>query len=61
MIVALKTRRGDIFYINTELVEAIYEREGNTSEILLTTGRRYDCIHSMDTVAAIINKAANSD
>jgi hypothetical protein len=55
MLVQLTDRRGEKFYLNTELVEVILEREGNTSEIRLTTGRFVTCIESPDSVSKIIS------
>jgi len=52
MMIALKTRSGgDTYHLNTELIEAIIEREGNTSEIRLTNGHVYTSIESPHSIA----------
>ena len=51
-MIALKTRTGgDIFYLNVDLIEVIFEREGNTSEIMLTNGHRYTSIEAPNQIS----------
>jgi len=51
-MIKLKTRNGDdYFYLNVDLFEAIIQREGNTSEIRLTSGKAYLSIESPETIA----------
>lgn len=61
MLVEIKDRQGNLFYLNTELVEVVIEREGNTSEIVLTNGKRYTSIKSPAEVKKIINDAGSSN
>jgi len=52
MMISLKARNGgDTFYLNTELIESIVEREGNTSQITLTNGHIYTSIESPEKIA----------
>jgi hypothetical protein len=55
MLIQLTNDRWEKFYVNTELIEAIFVRTGNTSEIKLTTGRYVTCIESPEYVAKAIN------
>lgn len=56
-MIELTTQRGEKFYLNASLIERIIERQGNTSEIFLTTGQTATCIESPDKVAKMFNKA----
>ena len=46
---------GEVFYLNEELVEAVYPREGNTAEIVTTTGKHYTTIESAESVSKKLN------
>jgi hypothetical protein len=51
-MISVKSRRGDsMCYLNTQLIECIIEREGNTSEIVLTSGHIYTSIESPKTIS----------
>jgi len=45
------------FYLQAELIERIYERSGNTSEIRLTTGKVAVCLESPDKVKKLVDNA----
>jgi uncharacterized protein YlzI (FlbEa/FlbD family) len=61
MMISLKTRSGgDTFYLNTELIESIVEREGNTSEIRLTNGHVYTSIESPGSISNRVSLAQMS-
>ena len=55
-MIEIRDRRGDsTFYLAVDLIEAIFEREGNMSEIRTTTGRLYTSIESKDSIAEKVN------
>jgi hypothetical protein len=54
-MIEIKMRNGDSFFIQVALIESILEREGNTSEIVTTTGNRYNSIWSKEKIAEKIN------
>ncbi len=60
MMISLRIRGGDTFYLNVDLIESIIEREGNTSEIRLTNGKIYSSIESPDQLANRVTRAQMS-
>ncbi len=61
MMISLRPRAGgDTFYLNVGLIEAIIERQGNTSEIRLTNGRIYSSIESPEQLANRVSFAQMS-
>ena len=54
MLIQLTNSRFEKFYLNADLIEQIFERQGNTSEIKLTTGSYVNCIESPEKVAKIV-------
>ena len=61
MMISLRPRAGGgAFYLNVGLIEAIIEREGNTSEIRLTNGKIYTSIESPEQLANRVTRAQMS-
>jgi len=54
-MIEIKMRNGDTIFLRVSLIEAILEREGNTSEIITTTNRRYYSLWSKEKIADLIN------
>jgi uncharacterized protein YlzI (FlbEa/FlbD family) len=55
MLIQLTNNHGDKFYLNIELIEVIYERQGITSEIKLTNGHFVTCIESPEKVERMVS------
>lgn len=60
MMISLRIRGGDPYYLNVDLIESIIEREGNTSEIRLTNGKIYTSIESPEQLANRVTRAQMS-
>lgn len=60
MMISLRVRGGDTYYLNVDLIESIIEREGNTSEIRLTNGKVYSSIESPEQLANRVTRAQMS-
>ena len=54
-MIELKDRHGNVYYIRASLVLAVFEREGNTSEIVMQDGTRATCISAPHIVYEKIN------
>jgi len=54
-MIEIKMRNGETFFLQVSLIEALLEREGNTTEIVTTTGKFYHSIWSKDKIANLIN------
>lgn len=51
-MIRIKSRNGQTeYWITVDLIEAIFEREGNTSEIIMTNGHIYTSIEPPDSIA----------
>lgn len=55
MMILLKDLHGNEYHLNIDLIESILERQGNTSEIILTNGKRYTSIESPRYISNKIN------
>ena len=60
MMISLRIHGGDTFYLNSDLIESIIERQGNTSEIRLTSGKIYSSIESPEQLANRVSFAQMS-
>ena len=61
MLVEIRSGSGDgCYYLNTDLIESIFEREGDTCEIILSNGNRYSSIWSKQKVAEKVNGVLRS-
>jgi uncharacterized protein YlzI (FlbEa/FlbD family) len=60
MMISIKAYGDEKFYINTDLIESIIERQGNTSEIRLTNGHIYTSIESPEKLSNRISMAQMS-
>lgn len=55
MMILLKDLHGNEYHLNMDLIESIFECQGNTSEIILTNGKRYTSIESPRYISNKIN------
>lgn len=55
-MVEIAGRHEGSFFLQASLIESIFEREGDTSEIVTTTGKCYLSIWPKEKVARIVNE-----
>ena len=55
-MIEIAGRHNGSFFLQASLIESIIEREGNTCEIITTTGTHYVSIWSKEKVAQKINE-----
>ncbi len=52
MISVRPTNGGEAYYLNVDLIEAVYPRQGNTCDIELTNGKIHSSIEPASVISA---------